>query len=239
MKISNRNPKSQKVLITGANRGLGFGFLMHYLTQGETVIATCRNDDTLIFDKLKKDFPNQLYIENLELTNEQSIIDFAHKIKENKVRFDLVINNAGVSIEENFGNWTLATFETNFKVNTIGPALLIQAINPYLNQNAKLIQLSSGLGSVALNINPEGPYDAYAASKAALNILTKKLASKLYTRGIIVTAINPGWVQTDMGGPDATSTIDEAIEQMTSTINTLTIKDTGTFISLTGEILPW
>ncbi len=239
MKISNQNPKSQSVLITGANRGLGFGFLTHYLTQGDTVIATGRNDETLVFDRLKKDFPNQLYIENLELTNEQSIIDFAQKIKENEIKFDLIINNAGVSIEENFGNWTSATFEANFKVNTIGPALLIQSICPYLNQNSKLVQLSSGLGAIALNINPEGPYDAYAVSKTGLNILTKRIATKLYAQKIIVVAINPGWVQTDMGGAEATSTIDEAIKNMTSTISLLSLKDSGTFMSDTGELLPW
>ncbi|WP_232285916.1 SDR family NAD(P)-dependent oxidoreductase [Aquimarina agarilytica] len=239
MKISNQNPKSQSVLITGANRGLGFGFLTHYLKQGNTVIATCRNSDITVFDSLIKDYPNQLLIENLELTSEQSILNFAQKIKENKVTFDLVINNAGISIEENFGNWTAATFETNFKVNTIGPALLIQAISPFLKQGSKLVQMSSGLGAIALNINPEGPYDAYAVSKASLNILTKRIATKFYTQQIIVVAINPGWVQTDMGGAEATSTIDEAIKNMTSTINVLSLKNTGTFISDTGELLPW
>ncbi len=239
MKISNQNPKPLCVLITGANRGLGFGFLTHYLTQGDMVIATCRNGDTLIFDKLKKDYPNQLYIENLELTNEQSIIDFAQKIKEKKLGFDLVINNAGISIEESFGNWTSATFETNFKVNTIGPALLIQAIYPYLKEGSKLVQLSSGLGAIALNVNPEGPYDAYAVSKVSLNILTKRIATKFNAQKIIVVSINPGWVQTDMGGADATSTIDEAIKNMTSTIKTLSLKDSGRFISDTGEMLPW
>jgi NAD(P)-dependent dehydrogenase (short-subunit alcohol dehydrogenase family) len=231
---------SKKIIITGANRGLGLGFVEHYLKSGYIVVATCR--DLSKAEKLKdllKVYKENLQIEILDLSDETDIRQFYEKIKSKKIVFNVVISNAGICIEEDFGQWTAATFESNFRINTIGPALFSQIITPFLNKGSKLVNISSGMGSIELNINPDAGLDAYAISKAALNILTKRLASKLQDKGIAVFAMNPGWVKTDMGGQAAPTFINEAISNMVKTIENLTIAHTGQFVSDEGEEIPW
>ena len=95
------------------------------------------------------------------------------------------------------------------------------------------------MGSIELNINPENPLDAYAVSKCALNILSRRLAEKLRPRGITVVSMNPGWVRTDMGGHEAPTTVDEAVDEMTSTIDSINAEDTGKFLASDGSEIPW
>ena len=230
----------KKVLITGANRGIGLGFVKQYLQSHCFVVATTRNVNKqgTIFQLAKK-YPTQLLIVDLEVTSSASIAVFEQELKQLGITFDIVINNAGVSLEEHFGKWTPEAFENNIRVNTIGPALVIQAVAPFLANDSKLVQISSGMGSLELNINPEGALDAYAISKAGLNLLTIRLASKFYAKGIIVIAINPGWVQTDMGGTEAPETVDHVVNNMILTIDKLVLATSGTFISDKGEVIPW
>lgn len=235
-----QNTNSNTVLVTGANRGIGLGFVKHYLKSGFSVVATCRQPkiaEALISLSIK--YPNQLLIEELDISKEKSILQFAKRLDNLNLKLYIVISNAGVSIEEDFGQWTYNTFESVLLVNTIGAALFAQAVTPFLIDKAKLVQISSGIGSLKLNINPDGALDAYAVSKASLNMLTVRLASKLLKRKIIVISINPGWVKTDMGGQEAPNTIDDVIPNITLTIENLTLDNSGTFISDEGELIPW
>jgi len=234
------NNFSNSILITGANRGMGLGFVRHYLEKGLFVVATARalkNANELM--QLDKAYPKQLLMETLEISNEISIASFAKRLKKQEIQFDLAINNAGISIGEAFGAWTMASFEAHLKVNTIGPALLSQAIVPLLNPGAKLVQMSSGMGSLEWNIGPDNPFDAYAVSKAALNMLRRRLAEKLGPKGIIVFAINPGWVKTEMGGPEAPTTIEAAIRNMCLTIERISMEQSGCFFGDDGALIPW
>ena len=118
-------------------------------------------------------------------------------------------------------------------------ALLAQALLPRMKPGAKLVNISSGLGSCGLNINPETGMDAYAASKTALNMLTTRLAAKPECASLIVVACDPGWVRTRMGGPDADLSVAESVGAITATIDGLTRDDSGCFVSRLGEKLPW
>ncbi|MGB5665777.1 MAG: SDR family oxidoreductase [Maribacter sp.] len=228
------------VLITGANRGIGLGLVNHYLIKGLTIVATSQEpENSTDLLQLQKDYGNKLLVLRLDVTNEESIASFINKLKERQVTFSLVINNAGISIEGEFGEWTSAMFIKQFSVNTIGPALIAQAIAPFLHEGSKMVQISSGMGSLAWNINPENALDAYAVSKCALNMITRRLAEKLRSKGVIVFSMNPGWVKTEMGGQEAPTTIEDAIQNMVATINKVTIKKSGRFLSETAEIIPW
>lgn len=230
----------ETVLITGANRGLGLGFVKYYLNKGWFVIASVRDVQRCSELKLLTEkYADNLKIEVLDVSKTVSIDSFSERFQKKNQKLDIVINNAGIFIEESFGKWTAEAFMDTFQTNSVGVALFSQAILSSILPNGKLINMSSGLGSVALNINPQMPFEAYAMSKAALNIFTKRLASKSEAKDKIVIALSPGWVQTDMGGTEAPLTVNEAIEKMGAVIENLSINDSGKFLSEDGEVLPW
>ncbi|WP_422080377.1 SDR family NAD(P)-dependent oxidoreductase [Ulvibacterium sp.] len=234
------NGFSGSVFITGANRGMGLGYVVHYLKQGLSVIATAKKPgeaEELL--RLEKEYPNQLSVLGLDVSCETSILNLEDRLQDIRATFFLAINNAGISLEEEFGEWTSAIFETHFRVNTIGPALVSQTLVPFLEKGAKLIQVSSGLGSLGQSSNLSNGLSAYAASKCALHSITVRLAEKLRTKDIMVFAINPGWVKTKMGGDNAPSTIEGAVGDITETIERLTFEQTGSFLSEKGELIPW
>jgi len=236
------NPEEDRsmktVLITGANRGLGLGFTRHYLESGWRVLAAARDPDASAeLAELTARFGEMLTLFQLELTSEPSIAAAAADIGD--TAFDLVINNAGTLPDEAFGAWTAQAFARAFAVNATGPALVAQAVAPKMKHGSKLVNISSGLGSCGLAIEPGTGLDAYAASKAALNMITARLAAKLEPRGVIVVACDPGWVRTRMGGPDADLSVDESIGAITATIDGLTPADSGRFVSRHGQDVPW
>jgi NAD(P)-dependent dehydrogenase (short-subunit alcohol dehydrogenase family) len=235
-----KNDLSQSVFITGANRGMGLGYVVHYLKKGFSVVATAKNPDGVgELWLLEKEYPDQLSVLGLDVSCEASILNLVDQLQSMGVTFLLAINNAGISLKEEFGKWTKATFETHFRVNTIGPALVSQALLPFLEKGAKLIQVSSGLGSLEKKSNLNDGLDAYAASKCALHSIAVNLAEKLRTKNIMVFVINPGWVKTKMGGDKAPSTVNEAIGDITGTIERLTFEQTGSFLSEKGDPIPW
>ena len=232
--------ESKYILITGANRGLGLGFTKKYLEQNHFVVATQRsiqNVGELVF--LQTEFSQHLKIEKLDLENQNDILVLSKRLASKNRKFDLIINNAGVCFDENFGHWQSSTFETSFKVNVIGPALLTQALIPMINEGGKVIQISSGRGSISENQGAHDGLDAYGISKTALNMLTKRLASKAECQNITIASIDPGWIQTDMGGTEAPLTIQEAVDNLVRTIEQLTLKDSGKFLNTKGQSIDW
>lgn len=230
----------KNILVTGADRGLGLAFVEHYLSQGNFVIATSRRQPVgAALQNLQQTYPGKLKHCFVDLADESSINNFAKQLPELNLTLDVVINNAGISVEQSLGDWKAENFIQHFMVNSIAPMLMAQAVLPYLNANSKLVQITSGVASAQWNIGTEKGLDAYAASKGALNILSRRLSAKVADKNIIVALLNPGWVQTDMGGADAISTIEQAILQMTHTIEQLTLKQSGLFIEADGSLIPW
>ena len=226
------------VLITGANRGLGLGFTRHYLAAGCRVFSTARKPDQCAeFLELADTYGERFNPVELDVGSEASVSSLAARL--GKEDLDLVINNAGHLADEGFGGWQAETFQAAISVNLVGPALVAQALVPLMKKGSMLINLSSGLASCGLNINPETGLDAYAASKAALNMLTRRLAAKTETRDIIVVAFDPGWVKTRMGGAEAELTVEQSISDLTTSIGRLTRGQSGSFLSREGEPLPW
>lgn len=227
-------------LITGASRGMGFAHAKHYLRQDWWVIATgtaAQAPESLI--RLQQSVGERLVYQPLDIAQEASIAALASRIEQLGCTLDLVINNAGVSIPEAFDQWEPSTFLRQFAVNAVGPAMLVRAVTPRLRPGANVVNVTSGLGSLNLNIDPAGDLAAYSLSKTALNQLTQRLAAMLQPRGVTVVAINPGWVRTDMGGPDAPTRIDDAIEEMTATIGRLTPEQSGRLLERDGSTMPF
>ena len=153
---------------------------------------------------------------------------------------DVLINNAGVgSSNQHFRAVSPKPWLEVLKVNLIAPLVVTQAIidNVKKGSDKKIYFLSSQLGSIADNTS--GGMYIYRSSKTGLNQVVKSLSVDLKPQGITVVSLHPGWVKTDMGGPNAPVSIDESIKVIMKVIDTTDIRNTGTFLNYDGKGLPW
>ncbi|MBT4964226.1 MAG: SDR family oxidoreductase [Francisellaceae bacterium] len=226
------------VFITGANRGLGLEFTKQYLQMGNKVIACARNPDISI-ELIKLSEGNQnLRILPMELSNEDSINAAVAKVDE---PVDLLINNAGIigDRDEDLDHFCPKTLLDTFKINAIGPLLVLSALREHLaqGQGKQAIMIGDRMGSISDNAT--GGYYSCRASKSALNALMKSAAIELESDKVHVLILHPGWVQTDMGGTSATTTVSDSITNMIKVIDNYRIYPTGAFVAQTSELLPW
>lgn len=226
-------------LVTGANRGIGLGFARAYAEKGWSVLATCRDPSKANALKELASSCSNLWVEPLDLSSDDSISRFASTLAERGTSIDLLISNAGILENETFGDWTRKRFSDTFDTNVIGPAILAQSLDPALAEDAKIVQLSSGLGSLQWGGEGMSDGDSYSMSKAALNMLTVRLARSFQSTKRVVISISPGWVATDMGGSGADLSVEESVSNMLETIEALTPADTGRFIDNRGNSIPW
>jgi NAD(P)-dependent dehydrogenase (short-subunit alcohol dehydrogenase family) len=205
-------------LITGTGRGLGKELARQYAAEGWKVIGTERRE--------------------LEMTNRKQIADFARKLK--GVPLDLLFCNAGTYGPRGMRLGTLdyGAWEEVLRVNLLGPAALIEALaeNVAASERKVIALMSSRLGSIA---EASGSSFVYSTSKAALNALAKGLSVTLASRRIVVVALSPGWVRTDMGGENAPLTPEESVRGLKKVISGLRQDDSGKFLSHDGSEIPW
>jgi NAD(P)-dependent dehydrogenase (short-subunit alcohol dehydrogenase family) len=220
------------ILITGANRGIGLELARHYLKAGYQVIATMRNV-AAFGDKLPL-----AEIVALDVSDSDSVSALSLAMKNRTI--DILINNAGTigpdsqsTAEMDFGG-----FIETLNINTLGPLRVIQALLPALrrSKSPKIITLTSKMGSLSYASSDRV---AYRASKAAANKVTQCLATDLKPLGIAVAALHPGWVRTDMGGPEADISVEESATGIAKVIDQLTIANTGHFWNYDGSYLDW
>ncbi len=226
-------------LVTGVNRGLGLEFIKQYSQAGWDVIGTCRDLGSAVEASGLADVASNIELYPLEVTNSEAINSLADMLKDRPI--DHLVLNAGVMAEQAqvLGELEQDDFMLAMNVNTVSPALMIQAFRAHLAAGDKklVIGMSSILGSIAGN--SDGGLYSYRASKAALNAVVKSAASDLAAEGITVVAMHPGWVQTDMGGEGATITTGVSIDGMRKVFEGLTATDSGRFLSYDGSDLPW
>ena len=227
------------VLITGANRGLGLGFVKSFLAKNVNVICTTRNiPGSKELLECKKMHPNNLEILELDLLGENSENTLSDLLSDKPI--DIFINNAGVgNSNQRFGVVSSKPWVEVLKVNLIAPLTVTQSIieNIKKGSDKKIYFLSSQLGSI--EDNTSGGMYIYRSSKTALNQVVKSLSVDLKPMGITVISLHPGWVKTDMGGPNAPVSIDESIKGMMKVIDATDIRNTGTFLNFDGQGLPW
>ena len=227
------------VLITGANRGLGLGFVKKYLEKNVHVLCTTRDiSGSKELLECKERYPNNIEIFELDLLKENGAETLANQL--NGMPIDILINNAGVgSSNQHFEAVSSKPWLEVLKVNLIAPLIITQSLIKNVKKSSvkKINFLSSQLGSIEENTS--GGMYIYRSSKTGLNQVVKSLSVDLKPKGIKVVAIHPGWVKTDMGGPNAPVSIDESVEGMIRVIETTGIKDTGKFLNYDGRELPW
>jgi NAD(P)-dependent dehydrogenase (short-subunit alcohol dehydrogenase family) len=237
----------QRILITGANRGLGLEFTRQYLERGARVFAGCRRPaEAQRLHALRAVHRQHLSVVALDVADPNSI-QAAHATVRSQVDgLDVLINNAGVysgrGSEETLERLGELTFEealTVLHVNAVAPLMVTQRYLDLLRAGhaAKIVSISSGYGSVSANTGGFPYY--YSASKAALNMFMRSLAADVKRWGITTVLLDPGWVSTDMGGPNAPLTPKQSVRAMICVIDTLTPRQNGHFLTWRGGEQVW
>lgn len=225
-------------LITGANRGIGLEFCKQYLHEGHQVIACCREPEQADeLQALAQDHIDQLELVALDITDDSQLSGLQDYLTGRQI--DLLISNAGAYGPKGLplGEYQAEHFEQVMAVNVTAPLMLVQSLMPHLAQGAKIALLSSKMGSITDN-GSGGSY-VYRASKSAINAIGKSLAIDLSPLGTCVTIFHPGWVQTDMGGPNALITTEVSVRGMRHVLEQSSLADSGKFLNYDGTELPW
>ncbi|CAI9546514.1 unnamed protein product [Staurois parvus] len=251
----------QRILITGCNRGIGLELVCQLLQQPSPpvqIFATCRDPDSPQNQKL-----NDLAAQNpgvvvikLEATNSQSIQEARKEVEKhlNGAGLNVLVNNAGIMTGSSLESANADDMLNVYNTNVVGPLLITRAFLPFLKKAAEenpgkplscgksaLINVSTLLGSIEKTPETFTPYPvlSYRCSKAALNMLTRCQSEGYKKDGILCTALHPGWVQTDLGGPHAHLTVDQSVKGIIKVLDKLSEKHAGILVNWEGDIVPW
>ena len=233
-------------LVTGASAGIGLELVRQCAARGDRVVAATRRPSDAL-TALAARFPDHVLVTTLDVGDERSIVASRRALDGRVDAITLLVNNAGLYSHQS-RHWDPAATQLStvtsaelldvFRINAAGPILMVRHFLDLLEAgHARVLNLSSLVGSVSHKTGP-GDY-AYAASKAALNIMTRTLAAELAPKGIIPIAITPGWVRTEMGGGRASLTPEESVRGMLAVAARLTPRDAGRFVDYQGEPQPW
>ena len=222
------------VLITGANRGLGREFARQYAAAGWRVIATARRPAEA--STLRALAPSA-EIHGLDVSDLAAVASLGRALAGESV--DVLVANAGVSVGRGMkpDAIDLAAWEESFRVNAIAPLALAAAVHAQVARSAerKMIAITSRLGS--MGANGDGARYVYRSSKAALNAVWRSYA--IDHPEIIAVLLHPGWVRTDMGGPEGLLSPEESVAGLRRTIAGLTMAESGRFYNYDGSPIPW
>jgi NAD(P)-dependent dehydrogenase (short-subunit alcohol dehydrogenase family) len=231
---------SETVLITGANRGIGLEFVRFYAARGAHVYACCRQPEMAReLTALAAASDGRIQVQPLDVTNARHIANLKAVLGDTPI--DILINNAGIYGQDDasFGNTDVEAWLQTFRVNTIAPVKIAEALvdNVSRSQRRVMAFLSSKMGSI--EDNGSGGSYVYRTSKTALNMAVKSLAIDLAPRGIAVAALHPGWVLTEMGGPNAEIDTATSVKGMARVLDALTPDGSGLFYEYDGGVIPW
>jgi NAD(P)-dependent dehydrogenase (short-subunit alcohol dehydrogenase family) len=228
------------VLITSANRGLGLEFAAQYLSAGWRVYAACRQPKAAKeLEDLARQRVERLTILAMDVTRNESVAAAATSLRGEAI--DLLINSAGIigAARQRTGHMDYESWAQVLDVNTLGPMRVTEAFTEHLarSEHKLVVTITSGMGSIADNTS--GGSIAYRSSKAAVNMVMRSAAIDLRERGIACVVVNPGWVRTDMGGPNATLSAEASVSAMRRLIESLGLPQSGKFFNYNGREYPW
>ena len=217
-----------RVLITGANRGIGLELCRQLSKRGDEVIAVCRQGNTEL------DTLGVQVIDGIDVADGDSVASLGAQLAGQ--RLDWLINNAGILSSQSLDNLDYEAMERQFRVNSLGPLRVSSALLRNLSDGSKIGIITSRMGSI--DDNTSGGSYGYRMSKAAVNMAGMSLSRDLHGRGIAVALLHPGMVATQMTGGRGVST-EHSAAGLIARMDELELDTTGTFWHAEGERLPW
>lgn len=238
-------------LVTGGSRGLGKEFCFQLASNGYTVLLAARSTES--GKAVEAEFREQeldVTFKQLDVADEEQMKLLAADVALNYGKLDLLINNAGINSkstgrhEDFLANVSLKELSAEqvlhmIRINSLSGILMAKYFLDVLKEaeGPKIVNISSWLGS--LSLKTQGGNYSYAASKAALNMMSRAMAFDVKEHGIVAAIFNPGWVQTDMGGPRAKLTVQESVSGILEVVENLSMEDVGKFLQWDGSEHPW
>jgi len=240
LKILRHEKMMPSTLISGANRGIGLEFARQYLADKWQVYASCRDPSSASeLRRMADGSRGKLQVLSMDVGDLASVKAAALELQGKPI--DLILNNAGIGGPrgQTIGNIDYETWRHVLDVNTLGPMRVAEAFVDNVAQSERklIVTITSGMGSIGDNAS--GGAFAYRSSKAAVNMVMRSLAIDLAPRGITCVVMNPGWVQTDMGGQHARLTAPESVSAMRRLIDKLGPGQSGKFFNWDGREYAW
>lgn len=233
-----QNSSPQKtVLLVGASRGLGFAMVEEFLKRGWRVIATGREGSTEKLRQLAKTSHGALEVEIVDITIPEQVAALRGRLEAR--RLDMLFVNAGVKNDdrETIADVSTEEFVRVMVTNSLSPLRVVEALQDLVQPAGTIGVMSSGQGSVANNDN--GNHEVYRGSKAALNMFMRSFAARHRDDAKTLLLMAPGWVRTDMGGPQARLSIEESIPNLLNTIEAYEGRSGLHYLDYLGRVVPW
>lgn len=225
-------------LIIGASRGLGLGLTERFLERGWTVTSTSRSTGADRLHALADRSAGRLMPETVDIDDEAQVAGLHDRL--DSTRFDLVFVNAGTTHDrwETVAEVSTATFERVMVTNALSPLRFVERFQDLVSPTGTIGVMSSGQGSITRNTRVTG-WEIYRASKSALNQLMRSYAARHPDDPRTLLLIAPGWVQTELGGPDASLTVEQSTRGVADVIEAQTGKGGLHYLDYQGATVPW
>jgi NAD(P)-dependent dehydrogenase (short-subunit alcohol dehydrogenase family) len=227
----------RNLLLIGASRGLGYAMAEEFLQRGWNVVGTVRGEAHTRLHDLAQRSTGRLEIETVDITMPAQIASLRSRLAART--FEILFMNAGVTNnpDETIGEVTTEEFIRVMVTNALSPMRVLEALHECVAEDGTIGVMSSGQGSVSNNTN--GMREVYRGSKAALNMFMRSFAARHSGERRAMILMAPGWVRTEMGGPDARLSIEESVPNLVSTLLAVQGKPDLQYLDYLGRTVPW
>ncbi len=225
----------KKLLLIGASRGLGFALAEEYLKRGWHVVATERDGATSKLPELLRAAQGRLEIATVDITNPDQVAALRARLASRQ--FDMLFVNAGIGTRDMVADISTDEFIRMMVTNALSPMRVVESLQDLVLPTGTIGIMSSGQGSITNNEN--GHYEIYRASKTALNMFMRSFAARHADDPRTLLLMAPGWVRTDLGGPQARLSVEESIPNLVNTMDAQAGKASLQYLDYLGRKVPW